>query len=172
MREDVIFDVLENDFDSLLACLRVRLEQLLQCVSVLVVLDGSPLPQRAETNNLRKSGASQAADQLKALLAEEEIDLERQKKLSRKSFQRTLALNASLIDFISPTPVPREIHKIDQRWHILCGQSLTRWIRHLTNHIGNRKEGQMTVESKRKKETKTTKKKKKKQKILECLSFS
>lgn len=102
--DDVIFDVVEEEnFNTLLALLKLRLVKLLDCVQVLVVLDGASLPQKAETNRLRRLKSAQAEEQLQALFKQDDslIDLRLKKNLSIKSFFRTPALNAALIDFFS-----------------------------------------------------------------------
>lgn len=103
MREDLILNVVEDeDFEGLLNCLRSKLQHLLTCVPLLVVLDGAALPQKAQTTRERKLKSFRAIEELRTLLNldESEIDPKRRKDLARKCFSRSPALNAALIDFL------------------------------------------------------------------------
>jgi hypothetical protein len=103
MREDVIFQLIEEeDFEQLFSCLKTRLQTLLTCVDVLVVLDGNPLPQKSTTSAERKSKVNRAREEYRSLMTldDREIDPQQRLALARKCFSRTAALNAALIDFL------------------------------------------------------------------------
>ena len=92
----------DEDFENLFNCLRSKLQHLLTCVPLLVVLDGAALPQKAQTIRERKLKSSRAAEELRTLLTrdESEIDPKHRKDLARKCFTRSPALNSALIDFL------------------------------------------------------------------------